>query len=127
MNDLYPFLFGISLFLAWLCLFYLYRKHIENHYLYFIPIEKEGLFKIGITNDIKRRIGEHKANYQFDPSKVLYVRETRKEVQFLENYFLNQLPQVNHKKIAGSTELRPIEFLGYVVKSLDDYGVSKFE
>lgn len=127
MNDLYPFLLGISLFLVWLSIFYLHRKYIKNNYLYLIPIESEKLFKIGITNDLKRRIGEHKANYKFDPSAVLYIRESRKEVQYLETYFLNQLPQVNHKKIAGSTELRGMEFLGYVVQSLEDYGVSKFE
>lgn len=115
------YFFAILITAFYLLIAKVYRIYFCTHYLYIIPFSGGNYFKFGITNNLKRRLGEHeRAGYKFNRKKVWYIKQERKEVQRLETLIKAQINCTAihpYSSFKGGTEVRSVRDM-YIVKEI---------
>lgn len=95
------------------------------NYLYIIPIEKQSIFKIGITTNLHTRLNQHQSNWReslgdIDMTKVKYLKsKSGGKISLIEQHlkylFEENLANVN---LSGHTEIYNISCFGSVMDEL---------
>ena len=80
-----------------------YKENLQG-YLYFLKSTNGNHFKVGITNDIKRRIVELRRNTPFEFKVYDVITNEGSVIKQLEGAFHSQFESANMKGFNGSTE-----------------------
>lgn len=131
MPPILPYILSLIPLSIWLGIGTLYRKYKCNYYLYLIPFADGKYFKLGVTNDLHRRLSEHKREgYEFDSKKVLYIKQEKYLITALEVHLKQITPSPKlspYTDLKGSTEVRHRKYFKVAKKALKGYLVRRFK
>ena len=91
-----------------------------QNYLYILPFNNGGHFKIGISSNNYNRIRQHNSTYKINYSKSLVVQASRDNVRNLERILLSNIPPTVSDEYSGKDGYTEIRDISYLATCLDD-------